>query len=79
MSDSNIQRYELRERKALVPKEEAFSQRKVKERLSFRIGEIISCQHKQKLKEGINPKPALQEISKGILGMGKRDQKQPKL
>ena len=36
-------------------------------RLSFKTGAIKSFQDKQKLKEFVNTKPALQEILKGIL------------
>ena len=36
-------------------------------RLSFRIGEIKSFQDKQKLKEYVTTKPALQEILRGTL------------
>ena len=36
-------------------------------RLSFRIGEIKNFQDRQKLKEYVTTKPALQEILRGIL------------
>ena len=36
-------------------------------RLSFRIGEIKSFQNRQKLKEYVTTKPALQEILRGTL------------
>ena len=36
-------------------------------RLSFRIGEIQSFQDRQKLKEYVTTKPALQEILRGTL------------
>ena len=45
------------------------------ERLSFRIeGEIKSFQDKQKLKEFVNTKPALEDLLKGHFE-GERDQK----
>jgi len=36
-------------------------------RMSFKIGEIKSVQDKQKLKEFVITKPALEQILKGIL------------
>ena len=49
-------------------------------RLLFRIGgDVESFPDKQKLKEFETTKPALQEILKGTLCVGKKDQKQQRL
>ena len=49
------------------------------EKLSFKIeGEIKSFPDKQKLKEFVTTKPALQEILRGLLRVEKTKQKRPK-